>query len=183
MMNFLKGFDKIVGNDDLRQIIQNVFFKDGCAVATDGHKLVKVDLKLYDLNDDDINSLEGYLLDREVLNEIKLKRNQSLSFSKGVISVFSKGRIKPIKTIELITEEELGSKFVRFEAILGKKELPITAFRLDPKLLLDVENVYNNLPTTEINKREFLSIVSVECNGLRVQNINGSFEALVMQRK
>lgn len=183
-MSFLKGFDKIVSKDDLRPILQNVLFKNGFAVATDGHKLVKVDLKLYGLSEDDINNIEGCLLDLEVLNEIKLKKGQTIAFSKNKIEVNSQGRVKPLKTIELIKEQEFGANFVNYEPLLGKKEEKIFSISINAKFLLEIENVYNNLPSTEINKRELLAMVFCGDNqAVRLQNCNGSFEALLMPRK
>lgn len=183
-MSFLKGFDKIVSKDDLRPSLKNVLFKDGFAIATDANKLVKVDLKLYGLSEVDIKNIEGCLLDIEILNEIKLKKGQSLSFSKNKIEVNSQGRNKPLKTIELSTESELGFSFPKYEVVMGQKEKEISSISLDPKFLFEVENVYNNLPSTKINKRELLTMVFCGVNqAVRVQNFNGSFESIVSPRK
>lgn len=182
-MSFLKGFEKIVSKDDLRPSLQNVLFKDGFAIATDAHKLVKVDLKLYGLDKEDISNLEGCVLDLEVLNELKLKKGQTLSFSKKKIEVNSKGRKKPLKVIELMDEKELGIVFPKFGKVLGSKEKEVSAISVNTQFILDVENVYNNLPSTEINKRELLTLVFCEGSKIRIQNFDGSFEGLVMMRK
>ena len=183
-MNFLKGFDKIVSRDDLRPSLGVVKIKDGKAVATDSHKLVVVDLKLYGITKEDIDNLEGFCIDLDTLNEIKLKKGQVIEFGKGKINVIKGGRQKPLKIIELSTEEELGIVFPRYEAILGQPEKSITSISIAPQLLVDVENVYNSLPELEENKRELLTMVFCgEGQGFRVQNFNGSFHALVMPRK
>lgn len=183
-MYFLKGFEKIVCKDDLRPSLGIVLFEEKCAIATDGFKLVKVNLKLYGLTNKDIENLEGFTLDLEILNELKLKRNQSLLFKKGKIEVISRNRLKPLKVLELSTCRELNLKFPNYDLAMGKKEEAVSHISFSSSSLQEVEYVYDSLPSTEQNKRELLNFVFTGLNsGIRVQNFDGSFEALVKPRK
>ena len=136
--NFLKVFDKITGKDDLRPILSGVFFDKGYAVATDSHKLVKVSLELYGL--EDCNLLDGYFMPNEVLSELKVKKNQMIFIEKGsVVFIGTSGRI--IKTLPLVLMEEVG-KYPNYEAVIPKERMPVDRFGINGKFLTDIQNIY-----------------------------------------
>lgn len=136
--NFLKGFDKLTSKDDLRPVMCGVYFDKGYAIATDAHKLVKVSLELYGLENCDL--LDGCFMPNEVLSELKVKKDQMIFIEKGsVIFVGASGRI--IKTLPLVLMEEVG-KYPNYEAVIPKERKPLERFRIDGKFLTDIQNIY-----------------------------------------
>ena len=67
-VNFYKQFqlNKACANDDLRPVMNHVFFKNGYAYATDAHIAVKAKLEdICNFPPDQIEMLEGHLLHRK----------------------------------------------------------------------------------------------------------------------
>jgi len=66
--NFDKNIrlDKICSDENFRPVLNNVYFKDRCAIATNGHAFVKVPLEeISNLNKEDMDKLNGKFLNRE----------------------------------------------------------------------------------------------------------------------
>lgn len=136
--NFLKGFDKITSKSHLIPALCGIYFDRGHAIATDTHKLVKVSLELYRL--ENCNLLDGYFIPNEVLSELKVKKNQMIFIEKGsVVCVGASGRI--IKTLPLVLMEEVG-ECPDYEAVTPKEKAPVERFGMNGKFLTDIQNIY-----------------------------------------
>lgn len=71
--NFKKGAKIYLccSNDDFRPAMNNIFFDEGHAIATDGHILICADLHdISNLNDEDIEKLNGKLLNAASYKEL-----------------------------------------------------------------------------------------------------------------
>ena len=71
--NFLKGAKLYLccSNDDLRPAMNNIYFDEGHAIATDGHILICADLHdISTLSDEDIEKLNGKLLNGASYKEL-----------------------------------------------------------------------------------------------------------------
>lgn len=134
---FLKGFDKIVNKDDLRPVMQGVYFDKGCAVATDAHKLVKASLKLYCV--DGTNILDGYFLNGAILKEIKPKKGESIVITKGKITIHKNDMIVKELTLQLM--DEVGT-YPNYEAVIPTEIQEVASIGINGNFLADVQNVY-----------------------------------------
>ena len=71
--NFLKGakLHLCCSNDDFRPAMNNIYFDEGHAIASDGHILICADLHdISNLNDEDIEKLNGKLLNAASYKEL-----------------------------------------------------------------------------------------------------------------
>lgn len=71
--NFWKGakLHLCCSNDDFRPAMNNIYFDEGHAIATDGHILICADIHdISDLNDEDIERLNGKLLNSASYKEL-----------------------------------------------------------------------------------------------------------------
>lgn len=189
--NFLKGFDKIVSKDQLRPAMGVVYFHNGNAVATDAHKLVIVDLKMFGISEEDKQLLEGFMADADVLAELKtLKTANYITLERGLVNIYKTGRAKKLKSLELLTPAEVGN-YPNYEAVLPRPELsgPINNFSIDGQFLLDIQNCYKcclDDKQKEKNK-DYLTDLRLETYSesnrpIMVTSSTGLFKALLMPR-
>lgn len=68
--NFRKKVTVVCGSDDLRPIMQHVFFDDGFLICTDGHILLKQSLKQNIFYDEEISIMNGKYLHRNAFDEV-----------------------------------------------------------------------------------------------------------------
>lgn len=68
--NFRTKLSLVCSSDDLRPVLQNIYFNDGYAVATDCHVIVKQSLKEHAFTEDEIKIMNGKFIHKQVFNEI-----------------------------------------------------------------------------------------------------------------
>lgn len=183
--NFLKGIDKLLIKDKSRAIMQNVYFNNGFAYATDSIVAVKIDLAVYNLKGDDKHIFDGMYLSATGLTDLKAKRNDRLIAEKGKISLWS-GKNKRY-TVELIPEEDIG-KYPNIEAVIPQKAdiQGISRISFNAQKLLDVQKVYETIAgiyreSTSDNRQLILNFFA-ENRPILITNFNDTFKAAVMPR-
>lgn len=65
MGNFSKKTELLISNDELRPNHCRVYFKNGFLYTTDGHVLIKQNLKLFGFTEEEIKHLEGHSIDKQ----------------------------------------------------------------------------------------------------------------------
>jgi hypothetical protein len=167
--NFLKGFDKIAGKDYLRPTTAGVYFTNGKAVATDGHKLLELDLLKYaETETETIHLLDGFFIDQEQLKEVKAAKNQTIWIGDGKIVVMS-SKFKVLKTLELQKMDEVG-RYPNYEAVVPSSEnvKDVSRIGINPTLMIEV-----------FNALKFANIDSIKC----YLQFNGENKAVSIKHK
>lgn len=171
--NFLKGFDTITGKDVTRPIMMGVCFDDGFAIATDAHKLVKVDMQFYGLSFEDRNILDGYFMSNDVLKECKASIGQRVEIDEDCI-VFISG-ISEAKRLKLTKTESLG-KYPNVNAVIPKQSKAIDRFGLNYQYALDIQKVY----TAICDMSELITTTHGEGRAITIKSKDGLFFSLIM---
>lgn len=140
--NFLKGFDKIVGKDDLRAAMKCVRFKDGTAAATDANMMAKVDMELYGLDEEAKGWLNGYFADPAILAELKIGKDDFFTISPGAINVYKKGRANKLKTLQLLNADQIDGKYPNLEAVIPSESGPVEVLNFNAKLMVEIQDLY-----------------------------------------
>lgn len=172
---FLKGFEKIISKDKLKPVMNGVYFDNGKAIATDSHKLVKVDLELYGLKY--VGILDGYYMDSEVLSECKAKSDQRVFLEKGKVLFVSNDSFKIIKTLELQLMEEVG-KYPNYEAVIPVGSNPVEKIGINGKFLVEVQNLYTLSGAGDGSKLRIT--FSGENRAIKITDEQGLFTAIIM---
>lgn len=179
--NFLVGMSAIVGKDDLRPVLQNVFLDKGKAVATDAHHMVVIDLELWGFTDAAKDLVNGYYVDIDVLKELStVKKGYSIKVGKGSISVYKDGKEQAIKTLHLQEAASSGTKYPNYEGVMPTTAESINRFSIDAKYLVNIQKIYKSI---------FNSITDgsyIQCYGhnrpIVVKTENSKFYGLIMPK-
>lgn len=191
---FLKGIEKIISKDQLRPILNGVYFHKGCAVATDSYQLVEIDLRMYhsefcasaegesahkkNRDIEKIEFLDGYFLDQESLKEIKVAKGQFIEIETGSINIHkSNGKI--LKKIPLQPIDEVGV-YPKYEQVIPTKTCEVEQINFNASYLLNVQTMYKNatfFPGLGIGLK---MVFNGPKNGIRVTDNKGYFTGLVM---
>lgn len=77
---------KAASDDFLRPLINDIYFKDGNAIATDNHVIIKAPIKeISNLRENDIKKMEGKFLNRENYKKMLSYRVIKKITSKGIV--------------------------------------------------------------------------------------------------
>jgi len=68
--NFRKKLSIACSNNDLRPVLQCIYFDEGFAVATDAHIIVKQSLREHGFNEVEIEIMNGKFLHKDAFNEV-----------------------------------------------------------------------------------------------------------------
>lgn len=108
--NFRSRLDKLCSNDDLRPALNNVYFKNGFAFATNAHLLIKSHLSLHDFTKEEIEILEGKMIHRKSFEKIYL--HDVVKAEEDGFHCFSDGR-------EVIFKyDDSGSKYPNADSLI-----------------------------------------------------------------
>tara|TARA_R110002073_G_scaffold331631_1_gene516580 strand:+ start:6703 stop:7275 length:573 start_codon:yes stop_codon:yes gene_type:complete len=177
--SIFKGIDKIVCKDELRPVMGFAYIDKGHIVATDAHCLVKVDLKFFGLDDEAIKLLEGKCIDRDTLQKLgAMKTSQKYCITEqGFCLLNSKFKASVIYPIELMSEN---GNYPNYEAVIPKNVAEQSFTSIEPKLLINVDNVFSVALRSEgILKMNFHG----EMRAITLASECGQFLGLVMPRK
>ena len=145
-----KGIDKICGKDDLRPIFKGAYITEGKIVATDAHHLVEIDLKLFGIDQEGKNDLENKFIDTDILIELsKLKKDQYYFINNEGFHLVRSGTSKISRSYPVYDISDTGN-YPKYKNIIPDGALvPIDTFNVSAKLLLNIQNVFDNISLFE----------------------------------
>lgn len=109
--NFRKKLSIACSTDDLRPVLQCVYFDEGYAVATDVHLIVKQSLREHNFNEAEIEIMNGKFLHKDAFNKIYQYDNVTVS-EEGFNCIDKKNKISA-----LIRFTETEDKFPNYKPI------------------------------------------------------------------
>lgn len=130
-----KPLCNIPSTDNLRKSLTYVQFKDGYAVATDAHVLVKIHLSLYGFDDASISQLpEEFYMSAESMKLLYKYRNKTQIWSSDKVVTLD-GSGNDLFTVDYITKPDF--KFPEYEKIIEEEREPTNEVRfgMNPMLL------------------------------------------------
>ena len=129
--NFKAKLNLACGNDDLRPILNYIYFNNGNAVATNAHILIISPLRLHGFELEEIQRLEGYCISAELFKTI-LKFHRVYVGSEGVILCKSKTGDSFEVKLDLMVKHGV---FTNYEAVIPKSRREINEIGLNLNLL------------------------------------------------
>lgn len=135
--NFKSKLHLIASNDELRPVLQVIYFDNGYAIVTDAHMLVKQSLKLHDFDDFEIEQMNGKYLHAKGFKEV-LKYDHVTVEGGKLICVKDELEVQ----ITLKEMETLG-KYPNYGAVIPamKDNAPVKQITLNSKFLAKIANV------------------------------------------
>lgn len=141
--NFRTRLQFACGTDDLRPVMQHLYFKDGYVICTDAHILIKQSLKLHHFDEEEIKLMEDKKLHRDAFKQmysydiVKAEKDGFRCF-KGIVETF-------------FYYSKDDGKFLNVEPVIPKgKFKAIDSIGLDLRLLETAKKVivFNDWMTT-----------------------------------
>lgn len=127
--NFLSQLDKACSLDELRPVLNYVIFRDGYAVATDAHILVKSDLELNGFISEEIEQLNGKGIHYSVFKEIF--KHHHVTVDNGFFVCYNKKGVKFEYEIDDMSE----MKYPDYEQVIPTETKEVSNIALNAKLI------------------------------------------------
>ena len=145
--NFKSQIHLACSNDELRPVLNYIFFEDGYAVATDAHILIKQKLELHDFSDEEIEQMNGKALHGSKFKDI-LKYHH-VQIKEGKIHCLNKKGV----SFEFDFDDVSDMKFVNYQAVIptSKDVTEISEIAVSSILISKVQKlVVNDAPGKSI---------------------------------
>lgn len=167
---FLKGIDKIVSQDDLRQSLQHAWFKEKHLYATNTYTAIKIHLDFLGIKQEDQYLFEGKSFNRDALKELtKITKDTIWYISELGITIFD---------TKVILFSSGNHNFPDIDAVIPKESMAIHSVSFNPEYVKLLNQIYKTLGGC----RESL-ILEFHGEGKAIKSvgdISEGFEAIVM---
>lgn len=127
--NFKRKVSKICGNDEVRTILQYIYFEDGNLICTNAHILLIQSLKEHNFTDEEIEILNGKFLHKNVFDAI-YKHDYVTVNKKGFKCVTGE-----VECVYSFSESPIG-KYLEYKSVIPDGVYkPLTQVGVNLKLL------------------------------------------------
>jgi len=148
--NFSLKMNLACGSDDLRPIMQHIYFDNGFMIATDAYIIIKAAVgKFSQFDQSEINILNGKFIHRNTFKKIMSCRSVSITEA-GIVDLAT-------KDLYCFADPEV--KFPNYEPIIPTTNAPIKRIGLTPKIAAKIFTILSNTDADSV-KLEFTSEVS-----------------------
>lgn len=130
--NFRLKMNLVCGSDDLRPVMQHVYFKDGKMLATDAHILIKANTqKFSDFDKSEIDMLEGKFIHKSTFKKI---------LSCAMVIITENG-IQDMSTKDVYAFAQTDDKFPNIDSAIPSEYKEISEIGIGPQTCLKIMKV------------------------------------------
>lgn len=132
--NFRLKMHAACGTDELRPIMQHVYFDNGFMIATDAHVLIKAAIQRFsDFDKSEVDMLNGKLLHKSTFKKI-------LSCEQVVVT---ENGIQDLATKDVYAFAQMDMKFPNYNAVIPGERGPVNRVGINPKVASKLLTVLN----------------------------------------